>query len=173
MIQLTPKQPRSLLPILDNYNFGFVIIYPESNTSGLRRTMESIRKTYPKATIVCSAEDEIAAKESTELAKICPTVNGGVTITGLMNTGIRESGSPWNVIVFAGSWVGGSLYRKFDLFVKEETDILFPVVEGRMNFVEGSMNGIIIHKRALLEAGEFPTFPMRRFTSIAGSTRWR
>lgn len=160
MIQHTIDNQKKLVPSMDDYPFGFVILCPEKNIGGLRNTVSSVRKVYPRAPLLCGVGSDVTPAEMTEMSKICKTHVGGETITSIINTGIHKSERPWNVLIFAGSWVTGNVYRKFDLFVKEETDILFPVVDGRTSFVEGSMNGIIIHKRALQEVGNFPDSPM-------------
>jgi hypothetical protein len=147
---------KSLRPIFENYKFGFVILCPERNIAGLRNTRESIRHNYPHASVLCVVGNDVTPEELKKMEEICPTFVGEDTITSLINTGVKESVSDWNVLVFAGSWVKTSLYRQFDLFVKSEKDILFQVIEGRTNFIDGSMNGIVIHKKALELAGDFP-----------------
>lgn len=94
--------------------------------------------------------------------QICETIKGYDTITSLINVGMKKTKADWNAIVFAGSWVRSNIYRKFDLFVEKEKDILFPVVDGKINFTEGSMNGIIIHKDTFKEVGDFSTAPMQK-----------
>jgi hypothetical protein len=109
-----------------------------------------------------SRRNDATATEVSEMNRHCETVVGQDTITSLINVGVKESKSPWNVIVFAGSWVRGNVYRKFDAFVKSRKDILFPVVDGHYNFVDGSMNGIIIHKETFSEVGDFSTHNMQK-----------
>lgn len=146
-----------------DYNFGFVVLCPEKNVDGLNTTVTSIENVYKDFPIVCTVGDNCSDDEFSKMNGICRTVKGGDTITGLINLGVHSSDRPWNVVVFAGSWVRNYLRRKFDLFVKDERDILFPVVDGRYNFVDGSMNGIILHKRAIEEIGDIPTVPMQKF----------
>lgn len=153
---MNKTQQRSLRPVFEDYKFGFVILCPERNINGLKNTFSSIKQNYPMATVVCVVGNDVTEVELKEMNSICETIVGEDTITSLINTGIKTSPSDWNVLVFAGSWIRSSLYRQFDLFVKKETDILFQVIDGRLNFVDGSMNGIVIHKKALELAGDFP-----------------
>lgn len=159
---MNKSKSRPLQPVPENYNFGFVILCPEKNINWLRNTALSIKKSYPLATIVGVVGNDATPEELEKMGTVCEMVQGHDTITSLMNVGIKNSKSPWNVLVFAGSWVKPSVYKHFDFFVKGERDILFPVVDGRYNFVDGSMNGIIIHKKSLELAGDFPTGPMQK-----------
>jgi hypothetical protein len=43
---------------------------------------------------------------------------------------------------------------KLNQFLNSEKDILFPVVDRKMNFVDGSINGIVVHKKAFKEIGD-------------------
>jgi hypothetical protein len=150
------------VPNPDNYNFGFVVLCPEKNIGGMKVTVSSIKHAYEKAPFLCCIGDDVTESELTACQGICETHVGGNTITSLINKGIRESKADWNFLVFAGGWIKSNIYRKFDLFVKDEKDILFQVIDGKDDFVGGSMNGIIIHKKSLKLAGEFPTGPMMK-----------
>lgn len=150
------EKQKPLHPVYEDYKFGFVILCPERNVAGLRNTVSSIKQGYPWAKILCVVGNDVTEKELQDMQAICETIVGEDTITSLINLGVKSSQTDWNVLVFAGSWIRSCLYRQFDLFVKKETDILFPVVDGRMNFIDGSMNGIVIHKKALELAGDFP-----------------
>jgi hypothetical protein len=46
------------------------------------------------------------------------------------------------------------LNDKFSLFVENERDILFPIAEGKTNFIDGTLNGLFIHKEAFKEVGK-------------------
>lgn len=143
-------------------SFGFIILCPERNIGGLRNTVSSIRTAFPDFPYICMVGDDASKVELLEMKNICETHQGSDTITSLINQGMKKSKTEWNCVVFAGSWLKHNIYRKFDLFVRSEKDILFPVVDGKTNFYDGSMNGIIIHKRTFEEVGEFSTSPMQK-----------
>lgn len=142
--------------------FGFIILCPTLEKSLVKNTCDSILQTYPGAPMLCVAGGDISDNVLRELNEVCETIRGHNTITSLINFGMKSTKSMWNVIVFAGSWVRPSIYRQFDCFVKEKKDVLFQVVNGRTNFVEGSMNGIIIHKETFADVGDFPEFRIER-----------
>jgi hypothetical protein len=139
-----------------NHDFGFVILCPSLDDKPLRNTVTSIKKMYPKSPIICAVGNNVDAARLNELSEICETIQGNDTITSLINVGLKNSKSIWNVIVFSGCWVRPSIHRQFSCFVKDEKDILFQVVDGHINFVDGSMNGIIINKNTFAEVGDFP-----------------
>lgn len=143
-------------------SFGFVILCPERNMGGLKNTIGSIKQSYADKQVICVVGDDASKQELLEMNNLCQTIKGGDTITSLMNLGIKKSKADWNVLTFAGSWLRPCIYRKFDLFVKSEKDILFPVVDGKTNFYDGSMNGIILHKKTFEEVGDFNTSPMQK-----------
>lgn len=147
---------------LEKYDFGFVVLCPERNLGGYQNTVRSINHQYPNAKIIGVVGNDVTTSELAEMDTKCETVMGQDTITSLINVGMKNSKAPWNVIVFAGSWVRGSVYRKFEAFVRDKRDILFPVVDGHYNFVDGSMNGIIIHQDTFAEVGDFSTHNMQK-----------
>lgn len=142
--------------------FGFIVLCPERNLGGLKNTVNSIKRGYENASVICTIANDANKDEIKEASNLCDVYKGGSTITSLINTGMKKTKENWNIIVFAGSWITPQLRRKFDLFVKDEKDILFPVMWRKTNFIEGSMNGLIIHKKAFKEVGDFPNGPMQK-----------
>lgn len=153
---LIMTQPTSL----KTPSFGFVILCPDKNLENLKNTVKSIRSVYPDSLYLCVVGNDVKKDELTAMLAICDTHKGKDTITSLINTGMKKTKSDWNVIVFAGTWLKLAIQRKFNLFAKDEKDILFSVVEGKYDFVDGSMNGIIIHKKTFAEVGDFAASPL-------------
>lgn len=141
---------------------GFVILCPERNIGGLKNTVTSIHNTFGDTPIVCVVGNDAHASELAEMNEVCPTIMGSDTITSLINVGLEATKAGWNMVLFAGSFVRAGIYRKFDLFATDEKDILFPVVDNKTDFVEGSMNGIILHKKTFDLVGNFTTSPMQK-----------
>lgn len=142
--------------------FGFIILCPDRNLGGLKNTVNSIKSHFPECSYVCTVGDDVQKDELAEMIGICNTVKAGNTITSLMNSGMKHSDAEWNVIVFAGSWLRTSLLYKAKTFIKSDRDVLFPVVDWKCNFVDGSMNGIIIHRKMFEDAGDFPEGEMQK-----------
>lgn len=148
------------LPTSNNPPFGFIVLCPDKNIDNLKNTVKSIKAVYSGSPFLAVVGSNVKKDELTAMSAICDTYKGKDTITSLINTGMKKTSIDWNVIVFAGTWLKLALHRKFNLFVKSEKDILFPVAEGKYNFVDGSMNGIIIHKKTFAEVGNFAAAPM-------------
>jgi hypothetical protein len=135
--------------------FGYVILCPDRNVGGLRSTIGSINNYHPEAAMVCVVGDDTSDEEFAELNRYCRTIKSGGTITSLINCGMKETEGEWNALVFAGSWVRPNFRRKLDLFIRQETDILFPVVDWKTNFVDGSMNGLVMNKQMFATIGDW------------------
>jgi len=134
-------------------DFGFVILCPERNINGLRGTIRSIGK-YHDVPCLCVVPKETKKAELDEMKEVCKTIRGGSTYTSLINKGLEKTGCDWNFVIFAGSFIRPLFYRRYVVFVDNEKDILFPIVDGRVTFYEGSMNGILLHKKAIKEIGK-------------------
>lgn len=134
---------------------GFVVLCPDRNPGTLRITVNGIRSRYPGSSVVASVPEDTPEKDFDIMNAICPTYKGRNTITSLINTGLNNSASLWSIIVMCGTHVRPNLDKKYSLFVESTKDILFPIAEGRTNFVDGTLNGIMIHKDAWDVAGNF------------------
>lgn len=159
----TLPKPANLKKPIDCYDFGFLVLCPEKNLGGFSTTVRSIKHNYPYAPILGIVGNNATQQEMDEMNSHSESIKGSNTITSLINVGMKNTKAPWNVIVFAGSWIRSSLYTKFDAFVKSEKDILFPVVDWHYNFVDGSMNGIILHRDTFAEVGDFPTDNVQQY----------
>lgn len=146
-------------------DLGFVILCPDRSIGGLRNTVNSIRSIIPESNILCTVGNDVNSEELITMNNICPTLQAEDTITSLINLGLKEAKPDWNMLLFAGSFVRLGIYKKFDLFAKDEKDILFPVVNNKIDFVEGSMNGIILHKNTFKLVGDFNTSSMQKLGS--------
>jgi hypothetical protein len=87
---------------------------------------------------------------------VCDVHRGHDTYTSLVNTGIGKTKKDWNFIIFAGSIVKANFWSRYTMFLEDDFDIMYPVMEGHINFVEGSMNGVLFHVNAIKRAGRFP-----------------
>ena len=142
--------------------FGFIILCPDKNIAGLKNTLNSFENVYSDIPRICIVGNNATEDEVAKMNEVCTTFKGLNTITSLINLGMKKTKSDWNVIIFAGSRVRPIVQKEFDLFVKSEKDILFHVVDGKYTFCEGSMNGIIMHKRTFLEVGNFISSPITK-----------
>lgn len=135
-------------------NFGFVILCHDNNIGLLKSTASSIKARYPKTPIVCATNESLSIESVEEMKKICPTYKGKNTITSLINTGMRYSRAEWNFIVCAGVTVRAKMDQRFSYFIESEKDILFPIAENKIYFVDGTLNGLFINRNTWKEVGE-------------------
>lgn len=136
--------------------FGFVVLCPNNNFGHIKTTTSSIKNNYPEAKYICTVPETCHDDEVKEIKKLCPCYKGGSTITSIINAGMQNAPcKEWNFIVMGGSWVRGLLNKKMSYFIEGEKDILFPIVDRKMYFVDATINGILIHKKAFDEIGLF------------------
>lgn len=135
-------------------DYGFVILCPERNLGGLMATVRSARSHF-NTSIICVMPAETTKKELSEFAQVCPVVKGKGTYTSLINIGVKKSDKPWNFIIMAGSTFKPRFCHKYGYFIENEKDVLFPIVDFKCDFVDATLNGILLHKNAIKEVGEF------------------
>lgn len=150
---------------LNNVNFGFIILNLDKNYAGLKTTYNSIKNHYTQPAISV-VDGSVNSEELKKMKEICEcykskslnSTDEFSLASELINLGIKNSKKEWNFIVIAGSWVRPNLKRKFDIFVKDEKDVLYPIIDDRrLEFPEASINGILVNKKAFKEIGEWPT----------------
>lgn len=131
-------------------NVGFIILCPNCNIGQLTTTISSIKHSYPNSPYHCVLPEHCHPDD------LKSHVKGGKTITSLINAGMSPPPcDEWNFIIMAGNWVKKLLDKKYAYFMESEKDIFFPIVEKKMNFVDGTMNGILIHRKAFQDIGFF------------------
>jgi len=135
-------------------NYGFVILCADNNMGLAKSTVLTIRRNYSGAESVVAVSEKMHKDDVASLRGLCPTFQGKDTITSLINCGMKHAPADWNFIVFAGSYVRPNLDKKFSLFVERNTDILFPIADGKYTFVDGTMNGIFMHRDTFKLVGD-------------------
>lgn len=135
------------------FDYGFIILCSERRINLLSTTANSIKYRYEKTPYICVTDDSAKASDLKEMKSICPTFKGKNTFSSLINVGVKNAKPDWNFIVFAGSTVCAKLNNKYDTFIEDEKDILFPIVDQKYDFVNGSLNGLFFHKKAIKEIG--------------------
>lgn len=142
---------------------GFLILSPDRNVAGLRNTIGSIKNNSYNRESLCVVGETANADDLKEMREYCPTYKGKDTITSLVNVGMKKLKHEWAFVLFGGSRIPTYLERKFEAFCKSEKDVLFPVVDGKYDFIEGSFNGVMINTRFFQHVGDFPTTTMQKY----------
>jgi hypothetical protein len=142
---------------------GFLILSPDRNIAGLKNTLGSIKYNSYNRESICVVGNDANDNDIKEMSMLCPTYKGEDTITSLVNLGMEAIKNEWAFIVFGGSRLPRSIEKKWDSFCKADTTILFPVVDSKYNFVDGSFNGVLINKAFFKKVGDFPTNTMQKY----------
>lgn len=121
----------------------------------LQSTVNSIRSNYGSLPCVCATDESVTPADMTAMRAICPTYKGRTTFSSLINVGMKQAPAPWNFIVMAGSYIRPRLEQRFSLFVDDEKDILFPIANGKYTFVDGTLNGLFIHRDTFKMVGDW------------------
>jgi len=100
-----------------------------------------------------------------------PLIIAQDTITEMFNEGMKRLKKPWIYFVFAGSKMRKNIDSKLSAYITTKKDVLFPVVDRVWNFVDGSMNGIIISKDLIEETGHFISGNDLEFTKLEWADR--
>lgn len=151
--------------MINEEDFGFVIIATENNVPLINSTVNSIKFRY-NSDIICAIPKDFKNPDGIE----CKTCYGKNTITSLINSGFKNGHNKWNCLVVAGAFMRIGINKKYSNFMKSEKDILYPIVcnydifgnpvKIYSNFSECSLNGIFIHQKTFLEVGKFSENPL-------------
>lgn len=149
----------------------FVIVSPEPNIGRLGDTVRSIRNNFGDVQIVCSVAKSVKKEQLEEMREVCNSFRGGETVMSLINSGFKKgSKGGWHIFVMEGARVPRSLESRYRRWIKDERDVLFPIVmnhdlEGYptvilAKFEDSTLNGMMIHSSLFEEVGDFSDNPI-------------
>lgn len=138
---------------------GFVIITPENNPRHVEITVSSISAKYKNKPFVTIVTDAIIDQTMSEISRIGKVFLAKNTYSSLLSIGMKNAPAEWNMIVISGTQLRNQAHRKYSCFIDSPKDILFPIVDRKMNFVDGTVNGIFVHKNVYSELGDMPDTP--------------
>lgn len=141
---------------------GFLILNPEKNVIGLKNTLNSIKNQSYDRESICVVGDNTTPEEMKAFKGFCQTYQAGNKVTSLINIGMKKLKHEWCLIIFAGSRIPAFVEKKLECFAKKESDVLFPVIERKFNFVDAPFNGVLINRRFFIKVGEFSTADMQK-----------
>lgn len=143
-------------------DLGFVILCPDRSTAGLKNSLGSIKLRSYQRDSICVVDKSSTTKDVKDLKDLCPTYKGKDTITSLINTGMKKIKNEWVCMIFGGSRIPHNIEKKLSLFCKKDSDVIYPLVENKYNFVDGSFNGVTINKNFFEKVGDFPDQKMKK-----------
>lgn len=137
-------------------DIGFIVLCPNRDVRQIRNTVRSIQH-YTTREIICVVGGDTSPSEIKDLKPISENVyKGKDTITSLINTGMKRLKHKWGVFMFAGSILKPMVEKRICRFVESDKDIIFPVRDRKMGFVEGSTDCLMINKDTFDLVGELP-----------------
>lgn len=138
-------------------DLGFIILCSEMKFGGLRLTVSCIESYFSGAAITCVVPSNSDPEELKVVKSICPTVKGGTSISTMINAGFKKAKKPWNLIVVSGTNIKYNPVLKYTRFTKSVKDVIYPVVDkSYWKWEDASIHGMLIHKDAFKEVGDFP-----------------
>ena len=137
-------------------DLGFVILLTEFRFGGLRATTATINSNFNNARYICSIPAD-SNEGDVKIAKtICPIVKGKNTISSMINVGIEKSERPWNLIVMSGNIIRHKPVMRYGRWIESKKDIMYRVTDKvRWKWEDASIHGMLIHKDAIREVGDF------------------
>jgi len=128
-------------------DIGFVVLdlHSESN-----RTISCIGSYFANSTCVLV----LSKKQKSDYKNI--TYADDDEKLSFFNAGIKKLPCKnWNFFIFGGTIIKPSVLWKLSCFIENHKNILFPVIDRKTKFLQSSLNGLLIHKKALQEIGPF------------------
>lgn len=135
---------------------SFVIICVDNSPGLLKTTVASLDNHHAGTARVCVANSSASKNEIDAMGAAAPLVVGGSTVTSLVNEGVSRASAEWVFIVYSGSVVRQRIDEKFSAYIDSERDVLFPIANRKTDFVEGTMNGMLVNRKTFLEVGPMP-----------------
>lgn len=139
-----------------------MILCPERNLGGIKNSLGSIQHSSYDRKSICILPGDTSPTELKSVKTFVETHKGSNTVTSMINVGMKKCKSEWAFLMFSGSRVPPHIEEKLELWAKKETDVLFPVVDRKCDFVEGSFNGVLINTKFFKKVGEFPSATMEK-----------
>lgn len=127
------------------------ILSLDANSNSIQRTINSSKF------LTFDCDKVVAIPQETVLSSSLGinVINGGNCITSMMDNIVKNIKTEWVYFVFAGTNLRKAVDQKNSMYVESYRDVLFPVVDRIWNFVDGSMNGLLISKQFYQEVGDF------------------
>ena len=136
-------------------DISYVILCPDRKPKLLLATVRSIHN-YTNSLCIAVVPKGTPLSLTEEMKKICSVYRGGTTYTSLINSGTVKIKTEWAIIIFAGTTVKPNFLKKYSVFVENDNDIIYPITAGHIDFVSGSLNGLLLPSASIKNVGKMP-----------------
>ena len=137
-------------------DYCFVVVCIDSSTGLFKNTIDSIQQQHPGVPAICVVSKGTDPETTKFMESRCEVSHGGSTVTSLINEGFRKAQREWAFVVFSGSLARLKMHEKISFYIQSKKDILFPVANNIANFVDGTMNGMLVHRDTFRLVGDMP-----------------
>lgn len=136
-----------------NLNLTVCVICTGFASQAIKRTIESCFYLDHKS------ENMIIVKEDFDKNQIDPSwgnlIVGGNSITEMIDLGCKNAKTDWVYFVLAGTRLQKRIDSKNALHVSSYKDVLFPVINRKWNFIDATLNGLLLNRKFHAEVGDF------------------
>ena len=100
-----------------------------------------------------------------------PTYKSNNCITCMINESFNKAKAEWLYFVFSGTSIKKNIDTKLSRYINNFSDVIFPVVDRVWNFVDGSVNGLLLNKNFVSTVGNFLTGNDLKLTKLEWADR--
>lgn len=122
------------------------IIICKNDKDKLKTTINSLKDNFPESNFILVSENPFDFEY-----KILKCKN----IASCINIGMLNSKSEWNCILTEYKWISESALRNYFLYIKSYKDLMYPIMNQQMNFIDNNLHRFLINKKAYNEIGFF------------------
>lgn len=138
-----------------NLDIGFIILNPHNKIRNLRSSIGSVEIYSNSKSHLCVVEKNTKAKDFRESNSYSETFRGKDTMTSLINTGFKKLKNEWGFVIVAGAKINQFTEKKINNLICSEKDVLYSLALNQYNFVDSSLNGILINKQNFKNVGQW------------------
>jgi len=129
------------------------ILAHEKTMADIKRTFDSFANLqFDYKRILCVSEQSEISSPIFDNTVLCKSGN---CMTSLIDAACKIAKTEWLFFVFAGSYMPKNADNKNSKYAQDYKDVVFPVVNRQWNFVDATMNGLLISKQFHEEVGDF------------------
>ena len=132
-----------------------VVLAHEKSPLEIKRTFDSfVNLQFNYKRILCVSEKSEITSPIFDDTVLCKSGN---CMTSLIDAACKIAKTEWLFFVFAGSYMPKNIDNKNSRYAQDYRDVVFPVVNRQWNFIDATMNGLLISKQFHEEVGDFGT----------------
>lgn len=163
------KRNRTMLYQSSKLDMTVAVLAHEKPLKDIKRTFDSlVNLQHDYKRILCVSEQNELNHPVFDNTILCKSGN---SITTSIDAACKIAKTEWLFFVFAGSYLPKNIDNKNSRYAQDYKDVIFPVANRQWNFVEATMNGLLISKQFHEEVGDFGTGNQLDITKLIWADR--